>query len=339
MAGYFTDKNKKLHQFAGGDNLTKYCLPVGTIFPSAIPLTDASVHLLDGSTISQTGVYQEFAELVKSLVNAGYNISCSQSDFDSAVSSTGNCGKFVIDNTSNTIRLPKITQFIQGLSNMIDIGKSFEAGLPNIEGHFAGRPYGGTTQGALTNQVSGAFSYTLQGITGTDYSPVAIGSGGAGADKVSFNANNGATTKGIYGNSDTVQPQATSFPYYIVLTNGFVSDVKLDIDNFINDLNNKLSKTDIVRYATEKYISSDGLTTYTIYNDGWKECSGFITRSNNSPVTLPVTFSNTNYKIFLTAQTRNTTILAISYESKTSNSFVARMDSWTGTFNYYCCGY
>ena len=111
MSGFFTDKDKNLFQFADGNDSVKYCLPVGTIFASAIPLTDSSVHLLDGTTIAQNGIYQEFAMLLKSLVSAGYNISCSQEDFDNAVSLTGNCGKFVIDNDANTIRLPKITRF------------------------------------------------------------------------------------------------------------------------------------------------------------------------------------------------------------------------------------
>ena len=221
MAGYFTDKNKKLHQFAGGDNSTKYCLPVGTIFPSAIPLTDASVHLLDGSTISQTGAYQEFAELLKSLVSAGYNISCSQSDFDSAVSSTGNCGKFVIDNTSNTIRLPKITRFIQGLSNMIDIGKSVEAGLPNITGNSV------SVRGSST-------SYEPNGAFSRGNSTSWAGNTETAGTFINFDA---SKSNAIYGKSTTVQPQATSFPYYIVLANGFSNDVKFNIDNIMEEIN------------------------------------------------------------------------------------------------------
>ena len=40
-----------------------------------------------------------------------------------------------------------------------------------------------------------------------------------------------------------------------------------------------------------------------------------------------------------TRLTRETTILAVSYETKTTNSFIPRMDGWVGSFNYYCCGY
>lgn len=232
----FKYKNGKLVQVAGNSGggssseSSGSSLPVGTIFPSAIPLTDASVHLLDGSTISQTGVYQEFAELLKSLISAGYNISCSQSEFDSAVSSTGNCGRFVIDNTYNTIRLPKITRFIQGLSNMIDIGKSFEAGLPNITG---------TDRGVASQSygLSGAFYEKAMSGTGTVYQN---SSTDTSYTRTGFDASRSSS---IYGNSNTVQPQSTSFPYYIVLANGFVSDVKLDVDNIMTEVNNKMPLT------------------------------------------------------------------------------------------------
>lgn len=56
MSGWFTDENGQLHKFAGGETSLKSALPVGAIFASAIPLTDSSVHALDGTTISQTGL-------------------------------------------------------------------------------------------------------------------------------------------------------------------------------------------------------------------------------------------------------------------------------------------
>ena len=269
MSGFFTDKDKNLFQFAGGDNSTKYCLPVGTIFPSAIPLTDASVHLLDGTTISQTGVYQEFAMLLKSLVSAGYNISCSQTDFDSAVVSTGNCGKFVIDDTANTIRLPKITRFIQGLSNMTNIGDSVEAGVPNITGTAytvgAGSVglYSGSSNGVFKAQatVSGQLQNT---------------SGGTTYKELTFDA---SRSSAVYGNSSTVQPQATSFPYYIVLASGFVSDVKLDIDNIMTEINSKTSKdeinTNMLGVPSNRYINISG-TTYTAPANGYIQVRGQV---------------------------------------------------------------
>lgn len=233
-------------------------MPVGSIFASAIPQTDARVHLLDGSTIAQTGVYETFANLIKTLVSAGNNISCTQSQFDSDVSLTGNCGKFVIDNTAGTIRLPKITTFIQGLSSITNIGSSLSAGLPNIEGSFYTRA-GAGYNGAVAN-ADGSFTYTLNSGTG-DFSPIATsGSTGYPLSVTSFNANNGASTKNIYGNSSTVQPNSTQYPYYIVLASGYKSSQVTDIDNIMNDING------VYKSATFKFAETERLKTLNLFN-------------------------------------------------------------------------
>lgn len=301
MAGYYTDKNGNLVKFAGSSTETKFALPVGSIFPSAIPLTDASVHLLDGSFISQTGVYQEFAELVKSLSNAGYNITCSQEEFDSEVSATGNCGKFVINNTVNTIRLPKITRFIQGLSSMIDIGKSLEAGLPNITGTINCDRFDGTYDNNLFQP------YTRQTLLGGN-SSITTTNTGINFDASRFNS--------IYGNSSTVQPQATSFPYYIVLASGFYSDTNFNINNIVADLNLKQDKlqANIMKVGEthtkqndtviDYWVSSDRNSWYRIWASGWKECGGTILASSSNGVgqtfTLPLPngFSDTNWYVW-----------------------------------------
>ena len=61
MSVYITDKDGKLVKVSGSN--TNFTLPIGSIFSSAIPIIDANVHLLDGSLISQTGLYKTFADL------------------------------------------------------------------------------------------------------------------------------------------------------------------------------------------------------------------------------------------------------------------------------------
>lgn len=133
MSIYQITSTGNINEIGSGEVLS---LPIGSIFSSAIPQTDARFHLLDGTTISTTGVYADFVTLLKNLVTSGYSISCTQTEFDTDVANTGNCGKFVIDETAGTVRLPKITKFIQGLDNITNIGKSLEAGLPNITGNY-----------------------------------------------------------------------------------------------------------------------------------------------------------------------------------------------------------
>lgn len=291
-------------------------LPVGAIFASAIPLTDARVHLLDGSTISQTGVYAGFANLIKTLVSSGYNISCSETEFNNDVTTTGNCGKFVIDNANNTIRLPKITTFIQGLSDVTNIGKSLSAGLPNITGYFGSTDNAGNSYLSFNqNYTNGAFSNAYTGASMKFSVDQSTGSSGGWTDRIAFNANSGASTKGIYGNSTTVQPNSTQFPYYIVLVSGYKSNSVLEIDNIINDLNNKqdtltakgpalnTTRTGQNDTVIEYYVSSDATTWYRKWASGWKECGGcFMSADTSSGVYLafPITFEQSVHAIQFT---------------------------------------
>lgn len=198
-------------------------LPIGAIFSSAVPQTSAAFHLLDGSTISKTGIYADFATLLSDLVTAGYNITCTQAQFDSDVSTYGQCGKFVIG--TDTIRLPKITKFIEGLSNITNIGTSFQAGLPNITGDSGNNIINHQNE----NTGSGALYYTKDGNSG----------GGGGSMPYGHIYLDASRSSSIYGRSSTVQPQSTAYPYYIVLANAYNTQVQVDINNVANDLNNK----------------------------------------------------------------------------------------------------
>ena len=195
----------------GSSGADYYGLPVGSIFASAIPIADARVHLLDGSLIAQSGVYGDFATLIKNLVAAGQPITCTQAEFNSDVARTGNCGKFVIDETNNAIRLPKITTFIQGLSSITNIGSSLRAGLPNITGTYNKADGGNFLLNAASSEINATGAlYTSK--TYTEGWSSVTGS----ADMVHGISFDASRSNEVYGNSNTVQPKATQFPYYIV---------------------------------------------------------------------------------------------------------------------------
>lgn len=204
-------------------------LPVGSIISSAIPLNDVSVHLLDGTTILQNGIYADFATYLKAQISAGYDLSCTQTEFDNDVTNTGNCGKFVIDDTAGTIRLPKITRFIQGLTNINNIGQSLSAGLPNIQGNLNSVVMAQTWDNPPLT-ITGPFS-----VGTTVVSPSGAGSGYLTYLKpLTFDA---SQANDIYGNSTTVQVEATQYPYYIVLANSVSGDISANINNILNELN------------------------------------------------------------------------------------------------------
>ena len=204
-------------------------MPVGSIFTSAIPQEDARVHLLDGSTIPQNGVYATFANLIKALDASGKLITCTQEEFDDSLTTYGQCGKFVIDNDNNTIRLPRITEFIASNNSGQTIGL---AELDSFKSH------------NHTMQSAGSHTHS----TTLTYSGVS-GSWNNSADLVTVSRNAGTTSKGTSsagshthtidakGDAET-KPKNVRYPYYIVLASGYKSSRVVEIDKFVTDINN-----------------------------------------------------------------------------------------------------
>lgn len=199
---------------------------IGEIVASTIPLTDAGLHLLDGALLSGSGVYADFVTYIASLYSASPLPSyfTTESDWQDSVTTYGVCGKFVYDSVNNTVRLPKITGFIEGAGGISTLGNITEAGLPNITGGF-------NTSSFDDNNATGAFSSTgtVQNITlGT--------SGGSRIHADDFDA---SRSSDIYGNSSTVQPQSVKVLYYIAVASLTKTEIQVDIDEIATDLNGK----------------------------------------------------------------------------------------------------
>lgn len=192
---------------------------IGEIIQSTIPLSDAGLHLLDGSLIQGNGIYADFVNYIASLINTYPNLFVTEATWQTSVSNYGVCGKFVYDNVNNTVRLPKITGFIEGTTNINALGDLISAGLPNITGVF----YSGTT----IESSSGAF------VVGNN--PYRGSTSGSGNNQMTFDASHSSS---IYGNSNTVQPQAIKVLYYICIATATKTDIEVDIDEIATDLAN-----------------------------------------------------------------------------------------------------
>ena len=102
------------------------------------------------------------------------------------------------------------------------------------------------------------------------------------SDQTTSTSNNGWSTRvnfdasksnSIYGNSTTVQPRATQYPYYIVLASGYKSSQVVDIDNIMNETNVLVksysmmpSSKRISNIFTNKAVGS---YDYTVPANGW----------------------------------------------------------------------
>ena len=197
---------------------------VGELVYSLVPLDDAGLHLLDGSLIATTGVYAEGAAAIIALRPNHPYLFTSETMWQQSVSQYGVCGKFVYDAGAGTLRLPKITGFVEGTLDATALGDLVEAGLPNITGWFVGvrTDYSPPTSG----------SFFIESSAG-DVNPTTPGGQYYIGKRNNFDASRSDPT---YGNSTTVQPQAIKGYLYMVLANRPKTPIQVDIDNIAADL-------------------------------------------------------------------------------------------------------
>lgn len=259
---------------------------VGEIVASTIPLTDAGLHLLDGALINGSGSYADFVTYIAGLVSNYPDLFTTEASWQSSVSTYGVCGKFVYDSTNRTVRLPKITGITEGTTDVTALGDLVEAGLPNITGAT------GLTVGYQTPR--GAF-YT----SANDSDIATINRDGSSVYNTCFDA---SSSSSIYGNSSTVQPQAIKVLYYIVIATSTKTQIEVDIDEVMTDLNGKVDKADLspVHVVVDTY--SNGASWYRVYDDGWCEQGGFVDNQTAiKTITLLKPYANTSYSIQCTS--------------------------------------
>jgi hypothetical protein len=238
-------------------------------------------------------------------INATYQVSLSPENWwQQQVSTYGVCGKFVYDSVNNTVRLPKITGFIEGTTDPTALGDLIQAGLPNITG--SGESHNGSLR-----LMAGAFSTLSTG------SSVPANTSGAFTEKFDFDASRSSS---IYGNSHTVQPQAIKVLYYIVIATTTKTDIQVDIDEIATDLNgkadvdfgnvnntNNIAATHLntagIRTVIETYVN--GTSWYRVYSDGWCEQGGRSSGATGRVVSLLKHYANTNYIVLTTGHTNS----------------------------------
>ena len=226
-------------------------LRIGQIIQSTIPLIDAGLHLLDGSVVLGSGVYSDFVSYVANLYDSGNydDIFETEANWQISVSSYGVCGKFVYDSVNNTVRLPKITGFTESTIDVTKVGDLVEAGLPNITGNVA------ATNWEDTSNNTGAF-YT------NDSNQASIANRDSYRATAAFDASRSSS---IYGNSTTVQPQSIKVLYYICIATSTKTDIQVDIDEIITNLNAKADKTDLNNKIQEVSVAPVSPVTGVLY--------------------------------------------------------------------------
>ena len=221
-----------------------------TVF-SLDPLFNDGLHLLDGALLQGDGVYKSFIDnYIKPLYNSTPSRFVTETVWQQSVSTHGVCGYYVYDSTNNTVRLPKVTGFVEGTLDSSALGSLVEAGLPlswldhthtrgdmNITGNIVNNP---VFQYADDNS-NGAFRTTNLGLALIQGS-----SDGYQIKSISFDASRswtGSTSAPNYAttahNASTVQPQSIKGYMYIVVANNVSSVATLNQSSIITEVNSK----------------------------------------------------------------------------------------------------
>ena len=198
-------------------------LEIGDIAPSIFGIDETKNlrRYLNGQVISQTQ-FETFTKIIKERAKLYPNTVATEENWQAEVASSklGQCGKFVIDDTLGTIRLPKVVN-IQGLQDLALMGGIKAESLPNITGSVTSS--GGAWYGSVTQ--SGALYITKSGKED---------SGGGGDNGVKYNLD-ASRSSSTYKNKAPVQQEAIQYPYFIQVATGVEESVDVTREIELNN--------------------------------------------------------------------------------------------------------
>lgn len=178
-------------------------------------------YYLNGQLLTVNANLQGAVNELKKLKAIRPSLFCTEEEWqaEKEASDHGQVGKFVLNETAGTLRLPAVIN-IQGVFDLQNLGMTVEAGLPNIEGMvYYGHGYLANATGAFYRGNAGTLQRVASGGAGTDYNLL-------------FDA---SRSNPIYGATDTVQEEAIQYPWVIRLATG--QETEVNITNEI-ELNN-----------------------------------------------------------------------------------------------------
>lgn len=208
-------------------------LEIGDIGFSALGIDETKNlrRYLNGQVISQAQ-FVEFTAMLKSRVSVYPNLSITETNWQAEVTNSklGQCGKFVIDDTAGTIRLPKVVN-IQGLQDLSLLGGIKAESLP--------KPYDSPVLAVISGSANGIVS-------------------GSNVRELSN------PTSSTYQDNAPVQQEAIQYPYFIQVATGVEESV--DVTREI-ELNNPFSLLDY-KYSEYELSNASWLLSNGQWNSG-----------------------------------------------------------------------
>lgn len=198
QAAYIDAGNAQTYAQEAYNNAKKFiAMPIGSIYYSSSNLIEDNLAALpawDGRVIQ--GADEAYPGLWAYVVKHT-DLQVSNADYESRLTTYGECPFYVIDTDAKTLRLPKYAKFLRAGTQVAQQ----QAGLPNITGYFGANTNDGTQWG-------GAFGLKDQTANGADGDR---DSGGGG--HLDFNA---SRSNAEYGRQNTVTPANTAMLPWVV---------------------------------------------------------------------------------------------------------------------------
>ena len=271
--------------------------------------------LFTGETITSANtIYPEFYNWI--LAHA--ELQCTSAEYEAALTTYGECAKYVIGNGS--IRLPLIKNYIKAANTAEGI-KNIEAGLPNITGMAKIGGYG--SKPIAIPETSGAFGTYENGSIMTRGESGQTNNWGLSIDA--------SRSSDAYGKSDTVTPASTTLYPWVVAYASAIPASTAQAAEFQQGLSGK-ADTNLGNipsnydYVVESYKDDQG-NWYRKYKSGWLEQGGVVTAAGE--VTLLKPFANTAYSVQATSLYTNYTNWGFGINKTSVSSFHLNMNTGT----------
>ena len=235
---------------------------------------DESLNLrryLNGQVISQSQ-FASFTNKVKAAVVLYPSLATTETNWQSekSLSKLGQCGKFVIDDTAGTIRLPCVVN-AQGLTDLQYLGTIKNESLPNIN---------------ISSCGIGESNSMFHRTAGYPTSYVARGDGQSGLITEPF----ASLTSSTYQNGAPVQQEAVQYPYYIQVATGIeetlpaIREYKTNVPYVLGD-----SKYFEANPYNASWLESNGqYNSSTVYPDLWSQLQVELNSSLNVGDTIEI---------------------------------------------------
>ena len=245
---------------------------IGEIVYSTIPITDSGLHLADGEVLDGAGIYKDFYDYMVAKSASAPEIFTTEANWQAEVTANGVCGKYVLDTSLVSIRLPKLKNKL--LSDNAVVGNGMTLGFTNGTSNAGLYCSSGTTNVQIGKNMYGQ--------------PVGYSAGGTNLTELaSFGVTADPTKSGIKVAS------SVDVYYYVVIANTAKVPVQVDIDNITTELNACYAHRVV---AFQAPTAANNYTWYRKYADGWVEQGGIY---NTSALTYLIPMADTNYIMFL----------------------------------------